>query len=79
MTSKADIARSLVRLSLLAAKDPVSVPDQIRLHGDAKSYKEIAEIMSRECGETIKVSEENADEFLANIGEEHREPASLIR
>lgn len=79
MTSKDDIGRSLARLAILAANDPTSVPDRVRLSGDAKSYQELADIFSRENGEEIKVSEESVEEFTANMDKENMDPASFLR
>lgn len=42
-------------MSVLATNDPASVPDHIRLSGDAKSFNEIADLMSKESGEAIEV------------------------
>ncbi|KAG8864086.1 hypothetical protein FRB96_006959 [Tulasnella sp. 330] len=79
VTSKDDVGASIVRLSLLAAGDPNSVPDHVRINGDAKPYEELAEIMGAESGEKIDVTEQDVDEYKASLGPEGGDPAAIIR
>lgn len=52
-------------MSVLASADPQSVPDHIRISGDAKSPRELAKIMGRESGEEIQVKGGNFEENRA--------------
>ncbi|KAG8859710.1 hypothetical protein FRB96_004284 [Tulasnella sp. 330] len=58
ITSTADIGAAIARLSTLAVADPQSVPDDVRISGDNKSWNELADIVGRATGKTIKVVEE---------------------
>ena len=64
--SLTDIASSVVRLSLLALENPASVPDSVRLNGDARSFREIAEIVEKETGKTIQVKSIDQAEYTAS-------------
>jgi len=75
LTAKADIAASVTRLALLAAANPSSVPDHVRLAGDTKSIRELAEIFGRASGETIQVTEEPVG--ILPDGEQDGVPALL--
>lgn len=64
-TSPGDIAKSIVRLSLLAAENSSSVPEYVRISGDAKSYREIAEIVRKEKGQdSIKLDIIPTEEWM---------------
>ncbi len=54
-TATKDIVSSIAQLSILAANDPTAVPDHVRIQGDAKSHVEVAELASKESGDTIKI------------------------
>lgn len=46
---------SIARLAILSISDPASVPDIIRIEGDTKSFKEIAQIVGNRVGKVIEV------------------------
>ncbi|KAG8859709.1 hypothetical protein FRB96_004283 [Tulasnella sp. 330] len=80
ITSTADIGASVARLSILAAADPKSVPDDVRISGDNKSINELAEIVSKATGKTIKVVEEPVVEGADDKdGEDMADLARLLR
>lgn len=58
MASREDIGRTIARLGVLAAHDPTSVPYEVRISGDAVSYRDITEIVSSVRGENISAVEE---------------------
>ncbi|KAG8986573.1 hypothetical protein FRB94_006170 [Tulasnella sp. JGI-2019a] len=77
VTSKDDVGASIVRLALLAMNDPNSVPDEVQISGDAKSYRKLVGIMGSESGEKIDVTKQNVDEYKASLGP--LEAAPVIR
>ncbi|KAG9004674.1 hypothetical protein FRB94_002516 [Tulasnella sp. JGI-2019a] len=79
LTSKDDVGASIVRLALLAVGDPNSVPNEVRISGDAKSYQELASIMGSESDEKIDITEQNVDEYKASLGPLGADPAPVIR
>ncbi|KAG8894336.1 hypothetical protein FRC00_009080 [Tulasnella sp. 408] len=56
-TSERDIAYSTVRLAILAAQDPSSVADYVRISGSSASWSHIAELLSQELGTKFEVKE----------------------
>ncbi|KAG8983576.1 hypothetical protein FRB94_007507 [Tulasnella sp. JGI-2019a] len=58
ITSTADIAAAVARLAIIAVADPTSVPDQVRITGDNRSFNELADIVGSEVGKKITVVEE---------------------
>jgi len=54
-TSLGDVGRTVAELAINAFADPNSVPNELRISGDVKSYREVAEIVGRQMGETIEV------------------------
>lgn len=52
-TALKDIGASVAELSLLAVENPSSVPDHVRISGDAKSTDELAAIFGQESGDKI--------------------------
>ncbi len=54
-TSTRDIGHAVVQLAVLAAANPSSVPDDIRICGDTKSHQELADIVSNVTGNPVKV------------------------
>ena len=79
MTSKGDIGSTLVRLAVLSTADPDSVPDHVRVCGEAKSVNEIAKIIGEESGETIKVESVDPVQFKESINAETSDPAQFLR
>jgi len=83
LTSKTDIAFSLVRLAILATENPSEVPDKVRISGDAVSYQKIADVMSKESGETITVKViESPSHFFEDLEEKNHgkgDPLGYIR
>jgi len=69
LTAKADIAASIARLAVLTAANPSSVPDHVRIAGDTKSIRELAEIFGRESGQKIQVTEEPVGTLHEGEGE----------
>lgn len=55
LTSINDVASSVLQLSILAAANPNSVPDHVRISGDAKAPNEVAELMQKESGQKVEV------------------------
>ncbi|KIO26445.1 hypothetical protein M407DRAFT_74465 [Tulasnella calospora MUT 4182] len=55
--SREDISSSTVRISVLAAADPNSVPDFTRINGSAASYNQLAALVGKARGTDIKVVE----------------------
>lgn len=53
-----DVGAAVARLSILAVADPTSVPDEVRISGDNRSFNELAEIVGQAVGKKIKVVEE---------------------
>jgi len=66
-----DIASSVARLSILAVQNPSSVPDRLRISGDAVSTEEFAEIFTKESGDKVEVKVVDAAEFNANLKPEN--------
>ena len=58
-----DVASTIVRLSIMAAADRNSVPDRVRINGDAKSYNEVANILRQELGVDIAVKSIDPEEY----------------
>ncbi|KAG8882833.1 hypothetical protein FRB97_007657 [Tulasnella sp. 331] len=79
ITSTADVGAAVARLSILAVADSKSVPDQVRISGDNKSFKELAEVVGQATGKTIKVVEEPAEETNDKDGEDLPALARLLR
>ncbi|KAG8921180.1 hypothetical protein FRC01_000377 [Tulasnella sp. 417] len=65
--SRDDIARSVARISVLAAADPASVPDHARISGSSISYRDLAQLVGRVRGEEIKVETMGEEEAKAAI------------
>ena len=63
LNSLVDIASTVVQVSLRALKDRDSIPDRIRISGNAKSYNELADIVRRELGGEVTVNNISLDEF----------------
>ncbi|KZT30160.1 NAD-binding protein [Neolentinus lepideus HHB14362 ss-1] len=63
LTSKADIGRSLVFLSLLCMSSPKDVSDEIHLAGSIVTVDDIAKAVSKESGKKIEVKEIDLKEF----------------
>lgn len=55
--SREDISSSIVRISVLAAADPNSVPDFTRINGSAASYNQLAALVGKARGTEIQVVE----------------------
>ncbi|KAG8964442.1 hypothetical protein FRC05_003816 [Tulasnella sp. 425] len=55
--AREDISSSVVRISVLAAADPKSVPDFVRINGSAISYNQLAALVGKARGAEIKVVE----------------------
>ncbi|KAG8921178.1 hypothetical protein FRC01_000375 [Tulasnella sp. 417] len=55
--SREDVSSSIVRISVLAAADPNSVPDSTRINGSAVSYNQLAALVGKARGTEIKVVE----------------------
>jgi hypothetical protein len=73
-TGIGDISRTVAELICKAVVDRNSVPNEIRISGDVKSYKEIAEIVGHQRGETIQVKGLDWDAKQAELDEKaHRE------
>ncbi|KAG8881603.1 hypothetical protein FRB97_009356 [Tulasnella sp. 331] len=79
ITSTADIGAAIARLSTLAVADPQSVPDDVRISGDNKSWNELADIVGRATGKTIKVVEEPVEGADDKDGEDLPALARLLR
>ncbi|KAG8947804.1 hypothetical protein FRC04_010290 [Tulasnella sp. 424] len=69
-TSERDIAYSAVRLAILAAQDPSSVADQVRISGTSASWSHWAELLSKEVGANIEVKEISDAPFREKIEKE---------
>lgn len=78
-TSTADVGSALVRLSLLAIENPGSVPDHIRLSGDAVSIAGLAKIVGDERGETIEVKTTDAAETKQKFIDNPADLLSLVK
>ncbi|TFK51295.1 NAD(P)-binding protein [Heliocybe sulcata] len=63
LTSKTDIGRSLVFLSLLCMSSPDEVPDAVRLAGSLASVEDIANAVGKESGKKIEIKEIDLKEF----------------
>ncbi|KAG9046511.1 hypothetical protein FS837_004261 [Tulasnella sp. UAMH 9824] len=63
--SRDDIARSVARISVLAAADPTSVPDHARISGSSISLRGLAQLVSQVRGEEIKVETMGEEEAKA--------------
>ncbi|KAG9019440.1 hypothetical protein FRB90_002263 [Tulasnella sp. 427] len=79
VTSTTDIGSALVKLSILATENPASVPDQVRLSGDAVSIAELAQIVGKERAETIEVKTTDAAEMKRKFSENPADLLSLIK
>ncbi|KAG8899150.1 hypothetical protein FRC01_010644 [Tulasnella sp. 417] len=55
--SREDVSSSIVRISVLAAADPNSVPDFTRINGSAVSYNQLAALVGKARGTEIEVVE----------------------
>ena len=62
-----ELSHSIAQLAVKAAEDPSSVPDVVHIQGDAKSYQEIADIMSGESKESIKVIPGDYEAMKKNV------------
>ncbi|KAG9046509.1 hypothetical protein FS837_004259 [Tulasnella sp. UAMH 9824] len=60
--SREDISSSIVRISVLAAADPNSVPDFTRINGSAVSYNQLAALVGKARGTEINVVEVDDEE-----------------
>ncbi|KAG8927419.1 hypothetical protein FRC01_007518 [Tulasnella sp. 417] len=69
-TSERDIAYSTVRLAVLAAQDPTSVADQVRISGTSTSWSYLAELLSKEVGTKFEVKELDDAPFKEKIEKE---------
>ncbi|KAG8909002.1 hypothetical protein FRB99_000105 [Tulasnella sp. 403] len=67
VVSEEDIARSTARVAILAAENPNSVPDIVRLHGQSISFHDMATAVSRESGELVEVKGLGYDEFKERL------------
>ncbi|KIO26434.1 hypothetical protein M407DRAFT_24283 [Tulasnella calospora MUT 4182] len=67
ITSMADVGTALARFSILAAENPASVPDHVRLSADAVSFAELATVVGNERGETIEVKSTICKRCLSSI------------
>ncbi|KAG8938175.1 hypothetical protein FRC04_009318 [Tulasnella sp. 424] len=79
VTSLTDIGKALARLSILAADSPTSVPDHVRLSGDAVSFTDLARIVGSERGETIEVKTQSAAETKQKLLDNPADLISLIK
>jgi len=78
VTSKADVARALAELSILAlSTNAATVPNYVRISGDAISFQEAKTLLERvraELGDTeageIIVKSEDLESFRANVKEQ---------
>ncbi|KAG8913426.1 hypothetical protein FRC00_002428 [Tulasnella sp. 408] len=75
VTSMVDVGTALARLSILASDNPSSVPDYVRLSGDAVSFADLAKIVGDERGETIEVKSTSAAETKQKLIDN---PADLL-
>lgn len=66
-TSERDIAYSTVRLAILAAQDPSSVADSVRISGSSTSWSHMAELLSQELGTKFEVKELDDAPFKEKI------------
>ncbi|KAG9018159.1 hypothetical protein FRB90_012067 [Tulasnella sp. 427] len=66
-TSERDIAYSTVRLAVLAAQDPSSVADRVRISGSNTSWSDIAKLLSVEHDSTFEVKELDDEPFKEKI------------
>ncbi|KIO26435.1 hypothetical protein M407DRAFT_24284 [Tulasnella calospora MUT 4182] len=79
ITSMADVGTALARFSILAAENPASVPDHVRLSGDAVSFAELATVVGNERGETIEVKSTSAAETKQKLIDNPADFLSLVR
>lgn len=79
VTSLTDIGKALARLSVLAADSPTSVPDHVRLSGDAVSFTDLARIVGSERGETIEVKTQSAAETKQKLLDNPADLISLVK
>ena len=59
-----DVTSAMIQLSVMAVRNPTSVPDHVKICGDAKSWKELAEILGKEVGEKIECKAIPLDEYM---------------
>lgn len=79
VTSTADIGLALARLSVLAVENPASVPDHVRLSGDAVSIADLAKLVGEARGETIEVKTTDAAETKQKVIDNPADLLSLIK
>jgi len=77
-----DIAHAIAQTAVLAANDPNSVPDDIRIQGDVTSHQEVADLVSKESGESIKVVGGDYDAIKKDLDDKYHgeeNPMAYIR
>ncbi|KAG8920077.1 hypothetical protein FRC01_000942 [Tulasnella sp. 417] len=75
----ADIGTALARLSSLAAENPTSISDHVRLSGDAVYFADLAKIVGDERGEVIEVTSTSAEETKQKLLDNPADLLSLIK
>lgn len=79
VTSTADIGLALARLSVLAVENPASVPDHVRLSGDAVSIADLAKLVGEVRGETLEVKTTDAAETKQKFIDNPADLLSLVK
>jgi len=78
LTSKPDVAKSITRLAILSTENPSSVPDIVRIGGDFVSFEDVANALSAESGETIKINEEDGQKFFEELHAKGHEKGDIL-
>jgi len=66
-TSLGDIGRAVARGSILAIQDPSSVPEYVRISGDALSFQDIADIVTKLTGDKVEVKTIDVADFRKTL------------